>query len=113
MSTDHSTGEGWAIRIAIASGYRIARNGPHHPQLAGEVGLSPAHFCTAFKQSAGHSPYRYLLLRKVAYAKQLIKDARLGLTEIALNSGFRSSSQFATIFRRIDGTTPSAFRRSL
>jgi AraC-like DNA-binding protein len=42
-----------------------------------------------------------------------MKDARLSLTEVALNCGFGSSSQFATTFRRIDGRTPSAYRRTL
>jgi AraC family transcriptional regulator len=82
-------------------------------QLAAAVGLSPTHFCTAFKQSAGLSPHRYLVDRRVALAKRLMADARLSLTEIALSSGFGSSSQFATTFRRIDGATPSTFRRSL
>jgi AraC family transcriptional regulator len=49
----------------------------------------------------------------VAHAKSLLPDPRLSLTEIALSSGFGSSSQFSTAFRRIDGRTPSAYRRRL
>jgi AraC family transcriptional regulator len=82
-------------------------------ELAGHVGLSVTHFCTAFKQSTGHPPHRYLLTRRVAHAKSLISQSRLSLTEVALASGFASSSQFATAFRRINGTAPSAYRRSL
>jgi AraC-like DNA-binding protein len=76
---------------------------------AAEIGLSPTHFCTAFKQSTGHSPHRYLLNRKVVRAKQPMAE----LTEIALISGFKSSGQFATTFRRIDGPTPSCISPKL
>jgi AraC-like DNA-binding protein len=86
---------------------------PSLHQLAAHVGLSPTHFCTAFKRSAGHPPHRYLLNRRVAYAKSLLTQSRLTLTEIALRSGFASSSHFASVFRRITGTTPSAYRRCL
>jgi AraC-like DNA-binding protein len=46
----------------------------------------------------------------MAHAKKLMADPQ---TEIALSSGFGSSSQFATAFRRVGGMTPSAYRRSL
>jgi AraC-like DNA-binding protein len=82
-------------------------------QLASVVGLSPAHFCTAFKQSTGYSPHQYLLNRRIARAKELMADRRLSLTEVALGCGFGTSSQFATTFRRIDNVTPSAYRRGL
>ena len=82
-------------------------------ELAAAVDLSPTHFCTAFKQSTGYSPHRYLINRKIARAKELMEDRRLSLTEIALSSGFSSSSQFATMFRRIEGVTPTAYRRSM
>jgi AraC family transcriptional regulator len=42
-----------------------------------------------------------------------LTQSRLTLTEIALGSGFASSSHFASVFRRITGTTPSAYRRCL
>jgi AraC-like DNA-binding protein len=103
----------WRLRRAIEMLEADLTQTPSIQQLAAAVGLSPAHFCTAFKQSTGHSPHRYLTHRKIARAKELMTDRRLSLTEIALDSGFGSSSQFATTFRRIDGVTPSAFRQGL
>jgi len=86
---------------------------PSLATLASHVGLSPTHFCTAFKQSTGLPPHRYLLNRRIARAKALMAESKCSLTEIALESGFSSSSQFATAFRRIESRTPSDFRRSL
>lgn len=81
--------------------------------LAEHVGLSATYFCTAFKRSTGMPPHRFLINRRIAYAKSLMADPRLSLTEVALSSGFGGSSQFATAFRQIEGTTPSSYRRSL
>jgi AraC-like DNA-binding protein len=102
----------WRLRRAIELIEADLTQSPSIRMLAAEVGLSPAHFCTAFKQSTGQSPHRYLLHCKLAHAKRLMSDSRLSLTEIALMSGFTSSSQFATTFRRINGMTPSAYHRN-
>ena len=103
----------WRLRRVLEMLEADLTAAPSVSQLASVAGLSPAHFCTAFKQSTGYSPHRYLLNRRVAYAKELMADRRLSLTEVALTCGFGSSSQFATTFRRIDGVTPRAYRRSL
>ena len=103
----------WRLRRVLEMLEADLAAAPSISQLASIAGLSPAHFCTAFKQSIGYSPHRYLLIRRVAYAKELMADRRLSLTEVALTCGFGSSSQLATTFRRIDGVTPSAYRRSL
>jgi AraC family transcriptional regulator len=102
----------WRLRQVIDMLEANLTNAPSIQQLAAAVELSPAHFCTAFKQSTGCSPHRYLVGRKIARATELMADRRLSLTEIALNSGFSSSSQFAIAFRRTNGATPSAYRRS-
>ena len=104
---------GWQLRLAIDLMEADLTRGPSLHQLADEVGLSPSHFCTAFRQSTGLPPHKYLLRLRVAQAKQLIADRKLSLTEIALASGFASSSQFATTFRRLEGITPTAYRRGL
>ena len=67
----------------------------------------------AGKEITGLPPHRYLLNRRIARAKALMAESKCSLTEIALESGFSSSSQFATAFRRIESRTPSDFRRSL
>ena len=103
----------WRLRRVLEMLEADLTAAPSVSQLASVAGLSPAHFCTAFKQSTGYSPHRYLLNRRVAYAKELMADRRLSLTEVALTCGFGSSSQFATTFRRIDSVTPSAYRRGL
>jgi AraC family transcriptional regulator len=80
--------------------------------LAGLVGLSPHHFCRAFKQSTGESPHAWFARRRVERAQEIIEqDLTIGLTEVALSVGYASQSAFGTAFRRVTGTTPSAWRR--
>jgi AraC-like DNA-binding protein len=103
----------WRLRRTLEMLEANLAAAPSIRQLSATVGLTPAHFCTAFRQSTGYSPHRYLVNRKIAYAKELMADQRRSLTEIALSSGFGSSSQFSVAFRRVEGVTPSAYRRGL
>lgn len=79
--------------------------------LAEIAGCSQSHFSRAFKQSAGMSPFRWLLERRIDRAKALLSDPRQGLAEIALAVGFAAQPQFTTAFRRATGTTPGHWRR--
>jgi AraC family transcriptional regulator len=82
-------------------------------EVAELIGLHPTSFCRGFKQSTGLSPHRYMLVHRVNRAKEMMDDQRLSLTEIALECGFSSSSQFSVVFKKIAGMSPREFRRSL
>lgn len=62
--------------------------------------------------ATGKGVKRYLLERKIAEARKLLANPALKITAIAMDLGFPSSQHFATQFRAIAGTTPSAFRES-
>jgi AraC-like DNA-binding protein len=81
--------------------------------LAQLVRLSRYHFCRAFKQSFGVSPQRYQNDRRIEYAKRLLANPDLSVTEVALQVGFGSSTSFAAAFRKITGLSPSTYSRSL
>lgn len=80
-------------------------------ELATLVGLSPNHFCTAFRQSFGRPPAAWLQARRIARAQEMmLADPMLGLTEIAHSVGYASQSAFGTAFLRIVGTSPGRWR---
>jgi AraC family transcriptional regulator len=81
--------------------------------LAGLAGLSSFHFSRAFKQSFGLPPHRYLTLRRIERAKELLSQPDLSITRIGVNVGFSDTSSFSVAFRRQTGVTPTAFRRVL
>jgi AraC-like DNA-binding protein len=85
---------------------------PSLAELAAPLLLHPTSFCRAFKQSTGLSPHRYLLTHRINRAKEMMKDQNRTLTEIALDCGFSSSSQFSVVFKRITGVSPQIYRLS-
>jgi len=82
-------------------------------ELAGIARLSPHHFCRAFKESTGEPPHRYQMSRRVARAKELLRDPTLSVAAVAGAVGYDSPSRFTTLFRRATGHTPLGFRRQM
>jgi AraC family transcriptional regulator len=82
-------------------------------ELAEIAGLSPHHFGEAFKISAGRSPHRFVMERRVRHAMELLRHEDCSIAAIALAAGFSSQSRLTENFRRVAGLTPGQFRRSL
>jgi AraC family transcriptional regulator len=82
-------------------------------ELAAVAGLSPHHFGEAFKTSMGQPPHRYLMGKRVARARELLRNQELSVSDVAYALGFASQSHFTTQFGRVTGITPGRFRRSL
>ncbi|MFS8980744.1 AraC family transcriptional regulator [Cupriavidus necator] len=81
--------------------------------LAGVIGLSRFHFCTAFREATGSTPHEWLVRLRIERARQLLADPALPVTDIGLAVGYETPSSFAAAFRKLTGTTPTAYRRSL
>jgi AraC family transcriptional regulator len=82
-------------------------------ELACEAGLSTSHFIRSFRESAGKTPYQFLLDLRVQKAQTLMRNPHKSLAEIARSTGFADQHHLARVFRRIAGITPSTYRRSL
>ena len=81
-------------------------------RLAELAGLSPSHFALAFRQSTGLPPHRYVLQQRVERAKELLTDPQLSLAQVGYAAGFASQAHFTTVFRKLVGITPAAYRRN-
>jgi len=79
--------------------------------LASVTGSSRFHFSRAFRDATGFPPYRYLIHRRIDAAKAMLLEGELSIAEVAGLCGFNSRTQFAVMFRRVFGTSPSRFRR--
>ncbi|MGQ0620386.1 MAG: helix-turn-helix domain-containing protein [Panacagrimonas sp.] len=81
-------------------------------ELADRACVSRAHFIRRFRDVTGMSPHRYITLRRVEKAKELLLSTRQGLAQIALDVGFGNQSHFTQVFHVLTGATPSQFRRA-
>jgi AraC family transcriptional regulator len=80
-------------------------------KLAHECGMSASHFRRAFRQSVGVAPHRWLVLRRVEVAKDLLCNSTRAISEIALDCGFADQSHFTRVFSNIAGLSPGEWRR--
>jgi AraC-like DNA-binding protein len=103
----------WRLKQALQLLESESIKAPLLSEIAESINLHPTSFCRAFKQSTGIPPHRYLLVHRTNQAKKMMENQNLTLTQIALECGFSSSSQFSAVFKRIVGVPPRAFRRAL
>lgn len=80
-------------------------------ELAQVAKLSTSYFSAAFKVTFGISPHNYVVERRVEFAKYRMLNSDAPLCEIALDCGLADQAHLSRIFRRVTGTTPSAWRR--
>jgi len=81
-------------------------------ELARVAGLSRAHLCRAFRASTGTTLHRWQTEARVERAKALMLRGDLPLADVAAATGFCDQSHFTTVFRRMVGATPAAWRRA-
>ena len=79
-------------------------------KTADAAGFSKFYFSRLFQQFAGITFYKYVNQSRITYAKNLLLDPHISITDVALASGFSSISAFNRMFRSLTGYTPSEFR---
>ncbi|MBS0663216.1 MAG: helix-turn-helix domain-containing protein [Verrucomicrobia bacterium] len=84
-----------------------------HPALERFSGLSPSRLQALFRAVTGHPPLDYLRRLRVEEARRLLADRRLSVKEVGARTGFRDTSHFSKVFRRVDGLSPAHYRDAL
>lgn len=77
---------------------------------AEQLHYSDAYFCRFFKQNFDKSFIMYLSELRIEKAKELLADITVNIKEIGQEVGYRDSSYFTKVFKRITGVTPSEYR---
>lgn len=80
-------------------------------RLAERLGVGERQLRRLFLQHLGASPVSVAQTRRVLFAKQLIHDTDLPMTEVALAAGFTSLRRFNEVFQDLFHKAPSALRR--
>lgn len=106
--------------VGIVSDERIARaiafihdhfaDNPSLEDIAAEVHVSPFHFHRVFTRLVGESPKRYLQLKQLQVASELLRRSYVPIRDIARLTGFTSHGHFNATFRRVVGESPTEHR---
>jgi AraC-like DNA-binding protein len=80
--------------------------------VASAIGLTRMHFAAQFRAATGLRPHEYMLRRRIERAQEMLIRTSMPVVDIALSVGFQSQSHFTSIFRRLVGQPPHAWRRS-
>jgi AraC-like DNA-binding protein len=67
-------------------------------------------FKREFLRLYGTSPGKWLLERRLEHAASLLRNTRMNVTQVMLDSGFEDSSHFSKAFKDRFGRPPSAYR---
>ena len=78
--------------------------------LCDRLGVTPRHLTRLFSKHLGASPKTVAQTRRLQFAKKLIDETRLPMTEIALSSGYGSVRRFNDHFRQTYGRPPGSLR---
>lgn len=81
-------------------------------ELSREVALSPYYLIRTFRRVYKQTPHQYLVAQRIAKAKELLRNSDLSITEICMTVGFESLGSFSSLFSKVAGISPSAYRVS-
>jgi AraC-like DNA-binding protein len=81
----------------------------HSAELESITGLTRYDLCRQFRTMFGTSPHRYLLMRRLEFARDRIHRER-PLVEVACDAGFADQAHFTRVFKSAFGLTPTRYR---
>lgn len=80
-------------------------------ELTAVFHISKSYLMHIFKEAHGVSPIRYHQRLRITNAKYLLRFSSFSITEIAAKLCFEDIHAFSRVFKRIEGISPSEFRK--
>lgn len=78
--------------------------------MARHCGLSPSRFTHLFQHETNATPQRYLELRRLGRARELLQFTQAPIAEIARQVGYDNPFYFTARFKRLTGESPRTWR---
>ncbi|PKO02381.1 MAG: hypothetical protein CVU43_08105 [Chloroflexi bacterium HGW-Chloroflexi-5] len=80
-------------------------------QIADATGYSLFHFMRKFNQTVHHTPYDYLMRRRLTESAKALIRSEQRIIDIAQDFGFNDQETFSRVFRKMFQMTPSQCRK--
>lgn len=80
--------------------------------LSSRFYISKYYLSREFKKEYGLTIIQYILSRRITHAKSLLRFSNLPIEEIGSSAGIDDASYFNKVFKKLEGITPSAYRKS-
>lgn len=88
------------------------RENPSLKDTAASINISASYLAKIFVSHL-HTPYStFVANEKLTYARRLLVNSNLSITEIAAECGYSSNAYFSDCFKKATGTSPLRFRKS-
>jgi AraC family transcriptional regulator of adaptative response / DNA-3-methyladenine glycosylase II len=99
--------------IALIAEGALDGEGKSVDALAERLGVGERQLRRLFLQHLGASPIAVAQTRRVLFAKHLIHETHMPMTEVAMAAGFSSLRRFNEVFQDLFHRPPSALRRKI
>ena len=81
-------------------------------RYAGMLQISVSRFNHLFRECMGMPPYAFYVKLRITNACDLLEETDLKIMQVAEKCGYEDPLYFAQAFRKVTGTTPSAYRKA-
>lgn len=81
-------------------------------ELASRYFLNSCYVSHCFSEAVGCSPKKYMMLNRVAKAKELLLTTKIPIQDIGIQCGFNDTNNFIRLFKRETGVTPRQYREN-
>ena len=80
--------------------------------LSRTFGVDACHLSRMFSERLSYGFLKYLHMLRVEHAKNLLRNSRLKMSEVLVQSGFADQKTFNRVFREVTGITPTEYRNT-
>lgn len=99
----------------VGAAVRYIRDNASRPIQVGDVldavTISRRSLERRFQQQIGRSPQAEIQRMRLQLARSLLAETDLAMPDIARRSGFKNADRLAAVFRQVEHTTPSHYRK--
>lgn len=79
--------------------------------IAKYFNFHPQHVNKIIKRKTGYSLHKYVIMRRISKAIDLLETTKMPISEIADKIGFQNLCHFSRYFKEFMGTSPKAYRQ--